>query len=239
MPPVNTRVERLCAWTGVVFMAVLGLAMIPLSGLIPPTAPTASADEIRQFYLDHLTGVRIGMFLAEAGMVGWLLYAAAIIQQMRRIERPPHLVSRITMAANAAIFVLAEVGFIVWVLAAFRPGETDPDITRMLHDAGWMFFLFALPPFGLMLFAIGYVTLIDRRSEPIFPRWYGYLCLWAAVGVWPSMLMVFFKTGPFAYRGLIAMYLPMIVLGAWMTISTWLVLRAIDRQAAPPLASSR
>jgi predicted membrane metal-binding protein len=49
----------------------------------------------------------------------------------------------------------------------------------------------------------------------------------------PAMLIPFFKSGPFAYNGLLALYLPFGAFFLWMTIMTPSVLRAIGSQREP------
>ena len=54
----------------------------------------------------------------------------------------------------------------------------------------------------------------DANSTPTFPRWVAYYNLYAALGMCPASLMGFFKTGPFAYHGVLAS-------GSWRSISSF------------------
>jgi hypothetical protein len=119
----------------------------------------------------------------------------------------------------------------IWVAAAFRPAGIEPNITRALNDLGWIAFLLDVPPFTVWLGAIGIAILRDRRPEPVFPRWLGYANLWVAGLVCPALLIPFFKTGPFAYNGLIALYVPFGCFFAWMVITTPYLIAAIKSEA--------
>lgn len=236
---MNKTIQKVYIWSGAAMGVSLGLAMVVLAGFLPPPSPAASGKVIQDFYVDNLAGIRAGMVIGEIGMLGFLTFSTAIVTQMRRIESEigSTIVCRTSMGAVAGIFVLAEMIWLVWAAASYRPGEIDPDITRMLNDFGWILFLLALPPFELLMISLGALVFLDPREEPIFPRWYGYLNFWAAALSWPVMFMLFWKTGPLSYRGAISLYLPMITLGIWMTATTIVLLRAVDREHEEGLAS--
>jgi hypothetical protein len=116
-----------------------------------------------------------------------------------------------------------------WQTAAFR-ADTSPELVRLLTDMGWIPFVGLTSTAVVMAFALGFSMLSDERAEPVFPRWAGYFNLWVAFMFTPGSLCVFFKTGPFAYNGLLAWYLPVAVFTVWMPLNTALCLRAIAAQ---------
>jgi hypothetical protein len=44
--------------------------------------------------------------------------------------------------------------------------------------------------------------------------------------------VVFFKSGPLAWNGLLTWWIPLSVYGAWLVVMAWLLLRAINRDTA-------
>ena len=62
---------------------------------------------------------------------------------------------------------------------------------------------------------------------PIFPRWLAFYNLWSALLMAPGSLIPFFKTGPFAWDGLFAFWLPATVFGIWFVVMQVMVLKAI------------
>ena len=56
--------------------------------------------------------------------------------------------------------------------------------------------------------------------------------LWLAFLVLPATLIVFFKHGPFAWTGLIGFWIPAAAFGVWYLVMAWVVLRAVDSEAA-------
>jgi hypothetical protein len=115
----------------------------------------------------------------------------------------------------------------IWLTAAFRPDEISPDITRALHDLGWIVFLVDVPPFSVWMIAIGIAILRDRGAVPLFPRWLGFFNFWVALLILPALLLPFFKSGPFAYNGILALYLPFGAFFIWMVVMTFGLMRAI------------
>ncbi|MGL5442076.1 MAG: hypothetical protein ACRDDJ_06380, partial [[Mycobacterium] stephanolepidis] len=49
----------------------------------------------------------------------------------------------------------------------------------------------------------------ETGSEPL-PRWSAYLLLWCGLLFAGSALIIFFKDGPFAYDGLVGLYIPVV-----------------------------
>jgi hypothetical protein len=76
------------------------------------------------------------------------------------------------------------------------------------------------------LVLLGVAVRGDRGPVPVFPPWFGTLSV--AVGVIFALggLVVFAKSGPFAWNGLLAFWVPLAVYGGWIFVATALLLRA-------------
>ena len=55
-----------------------------------------------------------------------------------------------------------------------------------------------------------------------------YLNFWLAVLMLPSLMLTFFKIGPFAWNGLLAFYVPSGGFFVWIFVMFIAVLRAVD-----------
>ena len=84
----------------------------------------------------------------------------------------------------------------------------------------------------LQAVGVGASVLGDRGATPLFPRWFGYASLWAALIFTSGTLCVFFDSGPFAWNGLLSWYVPLGVYVIWMPTISVLALKAIRRIAA-------
>jgi hypothetical protein len=94
------------------------------------------------------------------------------------------------------------------------------------------------PPFMLQAFAIAAAVLGDKRATPVLPRWFGYLNLWIAVLLAPGAVLLFFKTGPLSYHGLLGYWVPLFAFGGWMLAMAWAIRESAlaDASSAAPAA---
>ena len=116
-------------------------------------------------------------------------------------------------------------------VAAFRP-ERDPQITQALNDLAWLIIIPAFPTFIAQFLAIAFGIFQDTTPTPVFPRWAAYFNAWAAVLFVPGGFAYFFRTGPFAWNGLLAFWVAAGAFFVWLLVMTWLTLRAINNEAA-------
>lgn len=235
--PINRGVQLLCAWCGPLSGVIMLIGFVGIAQFVPPPHPTDSAAQIRDFYLDDLTSIRIGMLLSIISMALIAPWGAAIVAQTRRMElRGYPILASTQIALLGSLVALGSASVLVWALAAFRPDELAADTTLMLNDFGWFLFLFTFAPFTVWCFVVGLSILLDKRPVPIFPRWAGYLSFWCGALDIPAGMIVFFKTGPFAYNGLMALYVPFVAFLVWLVVMSVLTIKAINKQAAQAAA---
>lgn len=225
--------QLLCAWCGPLATVLAMIGMVFVGGFIPATNPAASGAEIAGWYVDNVTAIRAGMVISMIAFSLFVPFGIAIALQTRRIERLP-VMSWVQIASVAIAALEGVMSTVIWMTAAFRPESIDPDLTRALHDLGWICFLVDVPPFSIWIAAIGIAILRDRQAQPLFARWIGYFNLWVAILILPALLIPFFKSGPFAYNGLLALYLPFGAFFTWMVVMTPAVLRALRTPKASP-----
>ena len=118
-----------------------------------------------------------------------------------------------------------------WIFeaTAYRLDDTDPHIIRALHDLGWFTFLAPWPSFTIWCFAQAVAIFRDDRPEPGLPRWTGYLAVWTGLLFIPACLIFFFKTGPMAWNGAIAFYIPVFIFFIWVVGLTVPALQSVRR----------
>lgn len=222
--------QRLFAWCGPVLMVLFLTGFGPIAGFLPPPSPEDSAGEIVAFFEDDTTMIRLGLWLTTIAAALFAPWMVAITLQMKRIEGRVAPLSYLQLALGA-IFVLEFIfPLMIWQAAAFRPAE-DPELTHRLNDLGWLMFVGVVSTGVLEAVTIGVAILSDRREQPVFPRWAGYLNLWCALTFVGGGLCVFFKSGPFAWNGLIAWWLLLVGFGIWMIAMSVCLLRyAIPQQ---------
>jgi hypothetical protein len=84
----------------------------------------------------------------------------------------------------------------------------------------------------------GVAILCDTGQEPIFPRWAGYLSLFAALAQVPALALVYTHTGPFAWDGLMSWWIPLSDFFVWIVAMMALSIRAVQGRRRPPTTRS-
>jgi hypothetical protein len=224
--PAEARYELLCAWCGVPFAFVFMAGFQLIAGFVPPPAPSLDAAAISAMYQEGATAIRLGtlLMMGASGLI--CPFTVAIFLAMRRIPGVAPALTYTQLVSGAIGVVFFVVPSLIWATCAFRP-ERDPELLLLLNDFGWILFLMPFTTFVIQNFALGFAILGDAGARPIFARWVGYFTLWVAVLFLPGGLLVFFKSGPFAWNGLFAFWIPLVVFFGWYMVMVWALRRAI------------
>jgi hypothetical protein len=215
------------------------LGLWPAAGFFPPPLPSADAEQTLMVYRGNTTGIRIGGILLMLSGALYLPFVASIAAQVRRIEASDAAVLSYTVLAAGTSFTMFFVlPGLVWITAAFRP-ERSADVTQMLNDMGWLLFICPVAVACVQSVVVGLAILADGQLPPVFPRWVGFLNLWLALVESCGQLAALFKTGPFAWNGLVSFWLPLCLLGPWFFVMAICVMKAAKRQAADARTSAR
>lgn len=227
---------RLCVWTGVALVAMTGIGFGWFMGYVPPPAASMTPEQTLVFVQGNQTSILIGAALVTFFWSFWVTWAAPMILYIRRMERAPLLTfaSLANVGGGAAVITTIAVS---WTVMAFR--AENALIVQAFNDLGFFLFLYTWPPFGIWMVIIALAILRDVNPEPTFPRWVAFYNLWTALLMAPASLMAFFKTGPFAYSGLLAFWLVAIDFFLWMVVMSVVVLRAIARDEKRAMESAR
>jgi hypothetical protein len=220
--------QRVCAWSGIACVTLFFVAFV-VADFIPPLAPHLSAARVAAFYQQHATGIKIGgcvMFLS--GMF-YAAYTAVISAQMRRIPGVHISAVYLQLAAGAFACLTFLIPAMLFIVTAFRP-DRAPGTTQTLNDMSWIMLVMPWPPFMAQNYAFAYTILTDPRKQPLFPRWLGYLNIWAPIIFTPAILLSFFKTGPFDWRGMFVFWVPATVFIVQFIANVAMLLKAINSE---------
>lgn len=217
--------QRLCAWSGLVCV-VLFFAAFVLAGFLPPLAPDQTAAETARHYREHTLGVRLGACLMLLSPMFYVPFTAVISTQMRRIPSLHRVVVYVQLAAGSFACLTFLVPAMLFLVTAFRPDRPIED-TQLLSDMSWILLVIAWQPFVPQILAFAIAILTDRRTEPLFPRWLGYLNIWITLMFTPAICLAFFKTGPLAWNGVFGFWIPAVVFILMFAANTAMLLKAI------------
>lgn len=226
---LSIRNQRLCAWSIVVGIVMFALGWALFAGFFPPHSPASSAEHIAAFYRGSTNMIRFGMLLTLTAPAFYLPFGMVVALQMYRIDKGNLSLAAVQFLSNAFGVIAPFLSALLWLTIAFRP-ERDPQIILMLNDFGWLALIMAFAFNTVQFICVGLAIFSDKRDRPIFPRWLGYFSLWVALLLVPGGFAVFFKTGAFAWNGLLAFWIPLNVFFLWIVVMLVFVLKAIKRE---------
>jgi hypothetical protein len=220
--------DRAFVWCGLIAMVLMFVGLIVAQWLAPPR-PTESAHQIAAMYHAHAGTIRAGILLCTfgAGLLG--PFMAMISVQLRRIEGRSPASAYCQMTLGGLLILELIVPLMIMATAAFRPDRSESAI-QTLNDLGWLLLVGVVSTGVVELAVIGFAILGDRHRKPVFPRWGGALNLLCALAFAGGALSICFSTGPFAWNGLVAYWIPVFAFGFWILGMSILLLRAIASQ---------
>ena len=221
-----------CAYGGMVFAVLFGIGFVGLAHFVPPLDPNATAEQTAAVFRDNTNGIRTGLLLSYIGCVFYLAFGASINAETQRIVSVPTVLLKLQSAAFSASILLIAGPIMVWLAAAFRPeSNQSAELVQALNDFGWISFLFGWVPFVTWYMATGAAILCDTQgNDRVYPRWSGYLSLALGLGQTSASLLIYFKTGPFAWNGLFSWWLPATEFFLWFIVITVLTVKAINKR---------
>lgn len=226
---MRTQDQWLCLWCAPLFLVLLFIFFWGFAGFIPPPSPMLSAQQVADLYSANPGRIRLGMAVSMLASGLLVPFSAVITTQMKRIPGISTTLAYTQLAAGSVNVMVFVVPYLIFSAAAFSPGR-DPQLTLLLHEFGWLSFIMAVPLAIIQVFAFGAAVLMDRGERPIYPRWSAYLSLWTGLLFMPAVVAVFFRQGPFAWNGLFAIWIPLVVFTLWFIALFVLTAQAIRRQ---------
>lgn len=225
---MNKKFQKLSAWSGFVAMNVFFAGLVIMT-FFPPLAPSLTPEQVAQIYQAHAFEIRLGALLIVISAMFCGPFDAAIFLQLRRMEgekRPIGAYGQLASGiANIQFFILPGICF---AIAAYRP-DRPLEVLYALNDIAWIVAILPWTVGAMQCICIGAAVLIHGSATSAYPRWVGFFNIWIAVGMTTSSVIPFFRTGPFAWNGLIGFWIPATVFGLWMGVMWWMTLKAVNK----------
>lgn len=227
---MNTRSQLVCAWVSMISLVPLFVSFFLVTGYVPPQRANETADQLAGFYRDHTLRIQLGLLVLLVAWAGWGALVAVLSAQLARIEGGRPVMAALQAISGAVGWIFLLLPTLLLAVASFRP-ERSPEITQTLHDLGWITAFMPITPFVVQVLSVAYVIFRDAGPTPVYPRWLGYFNIWVAVLFVPGGLLIFFKTGPFAYHGLFVFWIPFLIFGGWILVMSLFVRRVALEEA--------
>lgn len=223
---MNRRNQLISIHCTGIFLVVLGTGLL-LNGWLPPPSPNLSDAETAHIFRVSDGDVTRLVFAAWFFFAPFIAVpAVAIANQMQRIEGPYPALAKMQLLMAPLVALAVQIPAGLWLAAGYRPGLSDSAIVT-LNDIAWFFLLGAVGPGFVQMMSV--VLCVLQGDGSIYPRWVGYAVLWVALLDIPGAVLMFFKTGPLAWNGLIAFWVVAIAFFVWAILIWVYTARAIKR----------
>jgi hypothetical protein len=226
---MSKRDQWICWWSLPVFYNLFGLMFVFLGKVMPPPKPGLTQQEIVTFVESNARSMQSAWVLLSLTLGFASLSSGLIVTQMRRMRgvSPALAYAYLAVLAVAALPGCLFCG-LMFALAAFR--QRDPQVVAMLYDMGMLSFVGSLGCFVTQYLVFAIAIFLDRRG--IFPKWLAYMSLWGIVTELVAIPIWIFRSGPYAWDGLISFYLGTVIFVVWEICLIVCLYKAIKRQ--PP-----
>ena len=218
---MNLRTTRWCAWGGLVATVIWVIGFFAISGFVPAPNPGNTAAQTAEIFRGNADRIRLGLIVTMFGACLVVPWAVAITVVMKRMEGRYHPLADTNLVLGCLLLPEFCFPIFAWLAATYR-GERSDQMIQLLSDLGWipfMGFVFSVIPQGA---AIALVIFRDKRKQPLFPRWVAYLNIWFVLTMLPGSILAFFKTGPFAWNGVLTFWVAMVGYISWtIVMSIW------------------
>jgi hypothetical protein len=221
--------QRIGLWCNWIFIALTAVGWLGIAHFWLPARADLGLEATKVWFSEtHHWGVIIGcsLFYIAAGILTPGSIAMGIM--LAKIEGRWPLWSLTMAVCGVFISLIVFLNACAWLVAAYRP-ETGADVIQSWYDWAWFAFLLGWIYLAIEMIATGVVEMMDDRAEPMVPRWFTWLTFAGAATLVFAAGPAFFKSGPFAYHGLLAFYLPVVIWGGYIALTTWYLLRELKR----------
>ena len=212
---MDRRIQVLFAWCGLVGGGMIGIGLLVVAQIVPAPSAADSATQIASFFGDNAAQIRAGLLMAMVGASLMFPFLVLIMVQLKQSDPRLAPLAYTQLVAGAAFMLMFLIPVLLWGVAAFRP-DRSPGSTQLINDTASTIFYWGFAPGTVECAAMGLAVLFDRSDHPIFPRWVGYVDLFAAVAYAGGAPAAFVKTGAFGWDGFFTLWLPLVGFSLWL-----------------------
>jgi hypothetical protein len=215
---VTNRAERAFLWCGVAGGVLLFTGLL-VGHLLPPPSPAEGAVQVTAFYRAHASALRWGSILMGFGAALFGPWLAVLTKRLRSIEGHGAAAAYCELALGALLVFEVVLPVAILQVVLFRLAR-PPDQTLLLSDLFLILFISPAYTFVVELLVTAAAVLWDRATPPVFPRWIAGINVVTAILSLPGVVVIFVRTGPFRWNGLLGFWAPAVVFGVWIAAMT-------------------
>ena len=139
-----------------------------------------SPEATAHYYIANQTHFLIGNTLCEIAMAFLLLFSLQLGVMLWRLDSGSHIATIATTVSLASSPIILSFNIPIMSIAAYRPADINPEITRAISDLAWLPSELIWPQLCVAMVLIGIIILKTQGRPESFPAWTGWLSLIAA-----------------------------------------------------------
>ena len=205
--------KKLCVWSGLIAV-ILFFFGFGCSYFIPPPSPSLTPEQVAAHYQNNTMNIRIGMVVMCISGMFMAPFIGEISAQIKRMKEVPSALRYAQISGNTANAMFFYLPAIIFLTIAYRP-ERDISQTYLMHDLAWIMAVIPWGPAFIANVVIALAIFCDKSEAPVLPKWIAYVNIWVALAFIPGGLLPFFKSGPFAWNGILVFWLGGAVFIIW------------------------
>ena len=225
-------------WATPILGGIFFISYWLLMDLFPPPAANLSAEDVVALYEAGGLKLRIGAVICSLTAGFTLPLTLVLTAQMARLEKGFPVLAAMQLVAGALGTLIFMLPSMFWAIAGFTI-ERGTELTLLTHEIAFLMLVTPWTFYGYQIFPIAILAL--RRTNVAntgLPRWTGYLSLWTAFVTLAGPVALLVKTGPFAWSGVLAFWLPLSIYFVWIVGLSMTLYRGIKLQSSDQMAPS-
>lgn len=235
-PAENIASQKMGLYCNLAFVALTVIGWLGIAHFWAPAPADLGLDATKVWFSETYrwhTIIGCTIFYIGAGLLtpGSIQFTI----MLSKIEGRYPLWSITTGVCGIFISLIIFFNCCAWIVCSYR-AETAADVIQSWYDWSWFAFLLGWIYLIIEMISTGIVELMDKRPVPMIPRWFTWLTLASGATLITAAGPAFFKSGPFAYHGLLAFYLPVVIWGTYIFGTTLFMLKELGRATVPAAA---
>lgn len=224
----NPKLELWLSWyTILVFYNVFGIVFFGITRTQPPPKAWWDLPKIVWWFHDKGWGLLVGFGIIFVMGAFATASTALITYSIRRMSVSPAFAWSYLILYSLAAVPGMLLTCIALVTGAMRP-DRDPRLMGLLYDMGFLSFSGTMGIFLIGSVVWGVAILLDENE--ILPKWFGYFNICNALTEVVVATCCVLKSGPFAWDGVIAFYINMVVFGIYTGLFITYLRKMIERE---------
>lgn len=224
---LHVRLQLLACWSAPVFTILVLIGWFGLAQGLAPVPADWTASATQAWFVENQLSTAIGCTIFLVAMIFLSFWVSQLSVMMAWSEGDAPLLALAQAIGGISVIVLIVLSCCLWIGAGYR-AEAAPDISVMYNDISWLGFLLGWVMLAVQMLATAAAGLVDRQS--FLPRWWSWATLIALVPLALANGPAFVTSGPFAFHGLFAYYIPMAVWALWLDGTAFFMRRELRRR---------